>query len=198
MHTPRFALCLLGAFAVIVTASVAVCGGGAKEKAGNAGAVAHQPAVPIDQPQAAKAGQRLSKRALVGELTAALDETRSVDTFLLAVSALAELGAEARPAVRAVLRNGERLGVLKDHAVQPVLSAERIRCAGQVHQAVVRILKGDGANYPAAYGYTPPGPFCGPPAYPIPAPAWNPPPPPPVPVRPSAPPAPACTLPPVS
>jgi hypothetical protein len=95
----------------------------------------------------------------VRELVAILDETRSVDTFLLTATALAELGSKAKPAVQAIIRNGERLQVLKDHATQTVPNVERMRCAQQVHQAVIRILKGDVPGwYGPAYGCTP-GPF---------------------------------------
>jgi hypothetical protein len=50
---------------------------------------------------------------LVGELIAILNETKSVDTFAVTCGLLEKMGAEARPAVPAMLRNAERLGLLK-------------------------------------------------------------------------------------
>jgi hypothetical protein len=46
-------------------------------------------------------------------LTKVLSETKSQDTFLAAVVTLGRMGAEAQPAVVAILRNGERLGVFE-------------------------------------------------------------------------------------
>src|SRR5262249_49760931 len=100
-----------------------------------------QPTV-VTASRAARAGKAEvspgeGRQSIVEELTATLNETNSVDTYLLAVTALAEMGPRARPAVRAIIRNGERLLVLKDHAAQATPCAERIRCAQQVHQAVI-------------------------------------------------------------
>jgi hypothetical protein len=50
---------------------------------------------------------------LVGELVLILNETKSVDTFALTCSLLGKMGAEARPAVPAMIRNAERLGLLR-------------------------------------------------------------------------------------
>ncbi|HKB40226.1 MAG TPA: hypothetical protein VKD72_27600, partial [Gemmataceae bacterium] len=47
---------------------------------------------------------------LVGALVAILEETRSPDTLLVTVKALADLGPRARTAVPAVIRSAERLG----------------------------------------------------------------------------------------
>ena len=49
----------------------------------------------------------------VGELVAVLNETKSVDAFLITVELLQKMGADARPAVPAVIRNAERLGILR-------------------------------------------------------------------------------------
>jgi hypothetical protein len=54
---------------------------------------------------------RGSATPLVDDLVAVMGETKSKGTFLAAVITLGQMGAEARPAVAAILRNGERLGV---------------------------------------------------------------------------------------
>jgi hypothetical protein len=69
----------------------------------------------------ASAGAQVPQTALpagiVGDLVAVLNETKSVDAFLVAVELLQKMGAEARPAVPAVIRNAERLGILKKSAL---------------------------------------------------------------------------------
>jgi hypothetical protein len=149
-------LCLLCALAAVALAAVAVHGGGPRTTKTVAADI--RPSVGSLPPGS------------VQELTAILDETRSVDTFLLTVSALAELGPKAKPAIRAIIRNAERLGVLKDQAMQATPSGERMRCIGQVHQAVLRILKGNQAVYPSPYIYEPAPYYAPAPGYAYPAP----------------------------
>jgi hypothetical protein len=49
----------------------------------------------------------------VKDLVAILSETKSMDTYLTVVVTLGRMGAEARPAVGAIVRNGERLGIFE-------------------------------------------------------------------------------------
>jgi hypothetical protein len=49
----------------------------------------------------------------VTDLIAVLGEVKSKDTYLAAVLTLGALGAEARPAIPAILKNGERLGIFQ-------------------------------------------------------------------------------------
>jgi hypothetical protein len=51
---------------------------------------------------------------VVVDLVAAMSETKSKGAFVAAVLALAELGSEARPAIPAILRHGERLNIFDD------------------------------------------------------------------------------------
>jgi hypothetical protein len=51
---------------------------------------------------------------VVADLAAALGETKSKGVFVAAVLALAEMGPDARPAIPAILRHGERLAVFDD------------------------------------------------------------------------------------
>jgi hypothetical protein len=54
-----------------------------------------------------------SATGLVRELITILNETKSVDTFIVTCGLLEKMGTEARPAIPAMLRNAERLGLLK-------------------------------------------------------------------------------------
>jgi hypothetical protein len=54
-----------------------------------------------------------SGNGLVGELITILNETKSVDTFAVTCGLLEKMGTEARPAIPAMIRNAERLGLLK-------------------------------------------------------------------------------------
>jgi hypothetical protein len=51
---------------------------------------------------------------LVKELSAILKETKSPETFVVTVMALSRLGTEAKPAIPGIIRNAERLALLKD------------------------------------------------------------------------------------
>jgi hypothetical protein len=51
---------------------------------------------------------------IVGELTAILNETKSAETFLVTTMVLGRLGAEAKSALPAIIRNAERLEVFED------------------------------------------------------------------------------------
>lgn len=54
-----------------------------------------------------------TKEKLVQELVSILNETKSPDTFAVTASCLGMMGHDARPAVPAIIRNAERLGLLK-------------------------------------------------------------------------------------
>jgi hypothetical protein len=64
-------------------------------------------------PEAPRPRQATLPGGLLGELIVILNETKSVDTFAVTCHLLAKMGAEAQPAVPAILRNAERLGLLK-------------------------------------------------------------------------------------
>jgi hypothetical protein len=68
---------------------------------------------PADQ---AAHGPRAKRRkaVLTKELLAILQETRSPDVFLLTVGCLEQMGTDPAVAIPAILRNAERLGILKD------------------------------------------------------------------------------------
>jgi hypothetical protein len=51
--------------------------------------------------------------SIVSDLVAVLGQTRSKDVFAATVLALGQMGAAARPALPAILKNAERLGVLE-------------------------------------------------------------------------------------
>jgi hypothetical protein len=50
---------------------------------------------------------------VVAELVAVMGQTKSKDVYTAAVLALGQMGTEARPALPAILKNAERLGVLE-------------------------------------------------------------------------------------
>jgi hypothetical protein len=56
---------------------------------------------------------KATKEKLVQELVAILNETKSPDTFIVTTSALGMMGHDARPAVPSIIRNADRLGLLK-------------------------------------------------------------------------------------
>jgi hypothetical protein len=61
---------------------------------------------------------RAANEKLVRELMAILKKTKSSDTFLVTVKALADIGPRARAAVPAIILNAERLGLTKDILAQ--------------------------------------------------------------------------------
>ena len=58
----------------------------------------------------------LPKQGLLLELVAILNETKSVDTFVVTLSLLEGMGKQAEPAIPTIIRNAERLGLFKDHS----------------------------------------------------------------------------------
>ena len=173
MKTRIIAICLFCAV-VVFTVGVAVRAAEAKQKEPPTSNDPVQIGYPA--PATSEGSHRPRCRNTVREFVDILEQTKSVDTFLLAVSSLAELGPKARPAIRTIIRNAERLQILKDHAVQASPSTERMRCAQQVHQAIVRILKGDPPGYYGSpYGFAAPAPFCVPTPVYAPTPSCQPP-----------------------
>lgn len=83
-----------------------------------------------------RAHGRAEKRELLDELMTILNETASVDTFGLTLDLLADLGPKAAPAIPAILRNGERLGLLKNHALREDGNARGIDLVGETIQAI--------------------------------------------------------------
>jgi hypothetical protein len=57
---------------------------------------------------------KATKEHVVGELVTILNETKSPDTFVVTVSCLGMMGHDARMAVPSIIRNAERLGLLKE------------------------------------------------------------------------------------
>jgi hypothetical protein len=104
---------------------------------------------------------------IVGELTAILNETKSAETFLVTTIVLGHLGAEAKPALPAIIRNAERLELFEDLYDANVSTGDRA-AAQKVIAALEMILdKKIGAKgrirqneaptyYAPAMGYTPP------------------------------------------
>ncbi len=111
---------------------------------------------------------------IIDELTAILNETKSAETFLVTTMVLGRLGAEAKPALPAIIRNAERLELLedlyssrasadnRDIAAQEILAAlemilnKKIGAKEQVWQKE-RIWQNQAPTYYAPVtGYTPP------------------------------------------
>jgi hypothetical protein len=98
---------------------------------------------------------------LVEELLAILQETRSADTFIVTVKALSDLGPDAKTAVPAIIRGGDRLGLFKDIETQ---AKEEEGSGLMIVDAIEEILRGPCA----AAGCVPPS-VVG-----VPAQAWTP------------------------
>jgi hypothetical protein len=79
------------------------------------------PSAPIKPPEPAK------KADLVSELIAVLNETKSVDSFLVTLELLEDMEAQAQPAIPAIIRNAERLGVFKDHLKTDGRESEQVK-----------------------------------------------------------------------
>ncbi len=114
---------------------------------------------------------------VVVDLVAALSETKSKGAFVAAVLALAELGPESRPAIPAILRHGERLGVFDD-AFEADAAHHKGAPGRLVAQALAAIASGNGpgpegpppihpaygyAGSPYSYGACAPIEACAPP-----------------------------------
>ncbi len=81
------------------------------------------------------------KHDLLSELIAILNETKSVDTFSVTLAALAEMGPRAEPAIPAIIRNAERLGLLKDHLLAKEQNSEAVKRFEEIAPALERTIK---------------------------------------------------------
>jgi hypothetical protein len=108
-------------------------------------------------------GSASVRKQVVQELTAILNETDSAETFLVTTMVLEQLGPAARPAVPAIVRNAERLGLFKhlfrdEGRVTKAQAAESVKhgqAVDVVLKAVETILQGKqrwGPAPPSAYG----------------------------------------------
>lgn len=103
--------------------------------------VAGKPAEPSAQPEKADWSQpRLApvaaKADLVDEMIQVLQRTESVDAFFVTLALLEEMGTKARPAIPAILRHAERLGILKNHLTTRGRDSEHV---DKVAQALEKI-----------------------------------------------------------
>jgi hypothetical protein len=105
-------------------------------------------AVPVSRPRSSR-----PVHPAVADLIAFLGQTRSKDAFTAAVVALAEMGPRARPAIPAILTNGERLGVFTG-AFSPDGQGRNAQGAVAV-EALALIAQGRAAG---PDDYTPPPP----------------------------------------
>jgi hypothetical protein len=76
------------------------------------------------------------KKDLVAELIAVLDETKSVDTFGMTVGVLEKMGPKAKAAIPSILRNAERLGILKNHSEEGGRKCERIERLAEILEKI--------------------------------------------------------------
>jgi hypothetical protein len=78
-----------------------------------AGLPPHSVPVPNDTTPPPRAAKRAKANALVEELVDILNGTKSKETFSVTLAVLQKLGKEARPAISAILRNADRLGLFE-------------------------------------------------------------------------------------
>ena len=132
----------------------------------------------VGAPAKKPAAHAAVRATVVQELTAILNETDSAETFVVTAMALEKMGAAARPAVPAIVRNAERLGVLKG-LFQGDGHGKKAERAEVVMKAIETILQkpggasGRGCCYPAADPLlrgSPPAPVVPAPSAPCPPP----------------------------
>jgi hypothetical protein len=121
------------------------------------------------KPPDGRPSARAANEQLVRELTCILKKTKSQDTFLVTVKALADIGPRAKPAVPAIILHAERLGLLKDF-LQQADDDDNLGPAVMVSEAIADIVmpKRDRQSPPP---YAAPVPYCTPPMVPPPPPA---------------------------
>jgi hypothetical protein len=84
---------------------------------------------------------------VVPELVGILNETASKDTFLVTVLLLKKLGAEAKPALPAIIRNAERLNIFKGTSTAgDEVKTRRQRLAREVFEAMDDIVQESAAH----------------------------------------------------
>jgi hypothetical protein len=113
-----------------------------------------------------KAAACASADPLVKELVSMMEETNSPEMFVVTVMVLGKVGPEARPAVPAILRKAERLGLFKGLINSEADPGGRRELTNAVFESIESILDKDGgveAKSPIApAGYYMPGPGFGP------------------------------------
>jgi hypothetical protein len=87
----------------------------------------------------------VKKGDLVSELIAVLDETQSVDTFLVTLGLLESMEAKAQPAIPSILRNAERLGVFKNHLTSKGRDTEQVE---SIVKSLEKILSSEQKSSP--------------------------------------------------
>jgi hypothetical protein len=108
----------------------------------------HRESVPAPAADPHKRGSSVHaiNEKLVRDLTAILKKTKSTDTFLVTVKALADMGPRAKPAVPAIILNAERLGLLQD-ILQQVDDDSDDDCPGDfIVEAIAQIVAGKEAR----------------------------------------------------
>lgn len=110
---------------------------------------------------------RAANEKLVHELVEILKKTKSTDTFLVTVKALADMGPRARAAVPAIILNAERLGLIKDILKQVDDDEEEEAPGDFIVEAIEHIVASrhdrQAAHPVAPMGYPPPPPGALPP-----------------------------------
>src|SRR5439155_10774181 len=81
-----------------------------------------------------------AKPDLLTEMTLVLCSTQSVDTFFVTLGLLEKMGMKAQPAIPAILRNAERLGIFKNHTTEKGRDAELVE---RVAEALHKIRAGE-------------------------------------------------------
>jgi hypothetical protein len=106
-------------------------------------------------PKTQAAGAAAVREKVLQELTAILNETDSADTFLVTTMVLEKMGPDARAAVPALVRNAERLGLLKG-LFRADGRGKKAEAAEVVMKAIETILqKKQRYGYPPAACYPP-------------------------------------------
>jgi hypothetical protein len=87
-----------------------------------------------------KAGKHADPRT--EELIAILNETQSVDTLCVTVKVLESMGRTARPAVPAIIRNAERLGLFKG-LTRSNGQSRKAKLGDEIVEAILKINEGE-------------------------------------------------------
>jgi hypothetical protein len=120
--------------------------------------------VPAPIPSRSHNSVRAANEQLVSELILILQETKSPDTFLVTVNALACVGPRAKAAVPAIIRHAERLGLLKDILSQ-VEDDDSVGTGVVISEAIAQIIRpmregpGGGSQGPVAFPFPVPPPL---------------------------------------
>jgi hypothetical protein len=158
---------LAGVLGAFLASGPAAWGQGARPAASTPVAETRRPEpVPAPQPAHRHTSVRAANEQLVAELTVILHETSSPDTFLVTVKALADIGARSKVAVPSIIRNAERLGLLKN-ILQQADDDEKLGPGVMISEAIQQIVSPRRDRQDpreAAPAATPPVPLPPPPA----------------------------------